>query len=103
MHKQCWLPLWVYLLHLVDILCLLYVELQDIQDTSVDVQHHDRDSLGREHFSDNTIGVLKLDGDHQLRCQDRSQLGGRSKSILWPNTTVLEELRLGKLQLQTCK
>lgn len=28
------------LLHLIDVLCLLDVELKDVQDTSVDVQHH---------------------------------------------------------------
>lgn len=54
------------LLQLVDVLCLLDVELKDIQDTSEKVQRKCSDSLRGENLSDNTIGVFKLDGSQKL-------------------------------------
>lgn len=58
-----------YLLQLIDVLCLLDVELKNVQDTSMDIQHCFRDSSGGKYLTHNTLGILKLDGNRELSSQ----------------------------------
>ena len=85
------------LLQLIDILCLLDVELQDVQDTSEDVQHGGGDAFWGVDLPDNTIGVLKPDRSRKLGGQGFLQLVGQDEWILGEDATVLKELRIGKL------
>jgi len=59
-------PFVTNLLQLVDILCLLDVELQNVQDTSEDVQHGGGNPFWRKDIPHDTVGILKLDGSHKL-------------------------------------
>lgn len=58
-----------YLLQLIDILRLLDVQLEDVEDSSVDIQHSGRDTSWCKDFADNTVGILKLDGCQELSSQ----------------------------------
>lgn len=51
-----------YLLKIVDVLVLLDVNLQDIEDSSVDVHHCCRDTSWSIDLAHEAVGVLKLDG-----------------------------------------
>lgn len=53
---------YLYLLQLVDILSLLDVQLEDVEDSPVDVQHSCRDASRCKHFANNTTIPFKLDG-----------------------------------------
>lgn len=89
---------YLYLLQLIDILSLLDVQLEDVKDSSVDIQHSFRDTSWSEYFSDNTVGIFKLDGCRELSSQGRSYLGSWGEIIFGPEATVLQDFRLLKLQ-----
>lgn len=61
--------LFLYLLQLIDILSLLDVQLEDIEDSPVDIQHSCRDASRCKQFADNTVSILKLDGCQELSSQ----------------------------------
>lgn len=56
-------------MQLVYILCVLKVELKDIEDTSVQIHDSGRDSRGGKYLTYNTISILKLDGCYKLSIQ----------------------------------
>lgn len=56
-------------MQLIDVLSLLDVQLEDVEDSPVDVQHSCRDASWSENFADNTVGILKLDGCQELSSQ----------------------------------
>lgn len=87
-----------YLLQLIDVLCLLDVELKNVQDTSMDIQHCFRDSSGGKYLTHNTLGILKLDGNRELSSQGWSEFCRWDERIVGPHTTVLKDLRVHKLQ-----
>lgn len=58
-----------HLLQFINILGLLEVELKNVEDTSVDIQHCSGDSGWGKHLTDHTISVLKLDGNQKLSTQ----------------------------------
>ena len=58
-----------HLLQFINILGLLEVELKNVKDTSVDIQHCSGDSGWGKHLTDHTISVLKLDGNQKLSTQ----------------------------------
>lgn len=80
-HNQCCLT---NLLQLVDAL-VPDAELEDIQDASVNVQRHCWHIVSSEYLSDSTVGVLKRDGDRQLRFQGCSQAGCFAEVIPRPD------------------
>lgn len=55
-----------YLLQVIDIVSCLEVQLEDIEDSPVDIQHGCRDTSRRIEFTDNAVGILKLDGIQKL-------------------------------------
>lgn len=55
-----------YLLQVIHILSLLDVRLKDVEDSPDDIQHSCRDAHRGIHFTDHTIGILKLDGCQEL-------------------------------------
>lgn len=57
------------LLQVIDFVGLLDVELKDVQDASVDVQHQCRDSFRSKYLSNNTAGIFKFDWNRKLRCK----------------------------------
>lgn len=59
----------LYLLQIIDILSLLDVQLEDVEDSPVDVQHSCRDTSRCKHFADDTFSILKLDRSHKLSSQ----------------------------------
>lgn len=59
-----------YLLQLIDILSLLDVQLEDVEDSSVEVQHSCRNTSRGKNFAHNAISVLKLDRCQKLSSQD---------------------------------
>lgn len=88
----------LYLLHLVDILCLLYIQLQEVDDSPVDIQHCCGDTSRCRHSPDNAICILKLDRCRELSSQGCGELGRRMERIFGPDATVLQQLRVYKLQ-----
>lgn len=56
----------LYLLQVIDIVSLLDVQLEDVEDSPVDVQHSCRDTSWCKHSAHKTVGVLKLDGCQKL-------------------------------------
>ena len=60
---------YLYLLQLIHILSLLDIQLEDVEDSSEDIQHSFRDASGCKHFADNTVHILKLDGCRELSSQ----------------------------------
>lgn len=60
---------YLYLLQLIDVLSLLDVQLEDVDDSPVDVQHSCRDASRCKDFADNTASILKLDGCQELSSQ----------------------------------
>lgn len=90
--------LYLYLLEFVDILCFLDVQLEDVEDSPVDVQHSRRHTSRSEHFADNAVSVLKLDWCQELSSQGRGELSGWNEGIFGPDATVLKELRVDKLK-----
>lgn len=58
-----------YLLQVIDIVSPLEVQLEDIEDSPVDVQHGCGDTSRRKDFTDNAVGILKLDGCQELSMQ----------------------------------
>ena len=67
--KLCLKVSYLYLLQLIDVLGLLDVQLEDVEDSPVDVQHSCRDASGCKHLADNTVSILKLDGCQELSSQ----------------------------------
>lgn len=59
----------LYLLQLIDILSFLDVQLEDVEDSPVDVQDSCRDTSRCKHFADDTFSILKLDGSQELSSQ----------------------------------
>lgn len=88
---------YLYLLQLVDVLSLLDVHLEDVEDSSVDIQHSCRDASRCEDFADNTVDILKLDGCQELSSQGRGEFGGWDESVFGPDATVLKDFRVDKL------
>lgn len=58
-----------YLLQVIDIVSPLEVQLEDIEDSPVDIQHGCGDTSRRVDFSDDAVGILKLDGYQELGMQ----------------------------------
>lgn len=58
-----------YLLQVIDIVSPLEVQLEDVEDSPVDVQHGCGDISGCIDFTDNAVGILKLDGCQELITQ----------------------------------
>ena len=58
-----------HLLQFINILGLLEVELKNVEDTSVDIQHCSGDFSWGKQLADHTISVLKLDGNQKLSGQ----------------------------------
>ena len=58
-----------HLLQFINILGLLEVELKNVKETSVEIQHCRGDCSWSKHLADNTISVLKLDGNQKLSGQ----------------------------------
>lgn len=56
----------VYLMQLIHILCVLEVELKDVEDTSVQIQNSSRDSSRGKYFTYHTISILIFDGNDKL-------------------------------------
>lgn len=84
-------------MQLIDVLGLLNVQLEDVEDSSVDVQHSCGDASRCKHFAHDTISILKLDGSQELSLKGRGELSGWDESIFGPDAAVLKELRLNKL------
>lgn len=57
------------LLQLIDILSLLDVQLEDVEDSSVEVQHSCRNASRGKYFAHNAVSILKLDGGQKLSSQ----------------------------------
>lgn len=88
----------MYLLHLVDILCLLYIQLQEVDDAPVDIQHCCGDPRRCSQSPNNAVCILKLDRCRELSSQGCGELGGWMERIFGPDATVLQQLRVYKLQ-----
>lgn len=58
-----------YLLQLIDVLSLLDVQLEDVEDSPVDIQHSCRDASHCKNFTNDTVSILKLDGYQELSSQ----------------------------------
>lgn len=88
---------YLYLLQLIDILSLLDVQLEDVDDSPVDIQHSCRDAIRCKHSANHTTGILKLHRCRELSSQGLGELGGWNKSIFGPDATVLKDFRVHKL------
>lgn len=53
-------------MQLIHILCVLEVELKDVEDTSVQIQDSSRDSSWGKYLAYHTTGILKFNGSHKL-------------------------------------
>lgn len=58
-----------YLLQVIDIVILLEVQLEDIEDSPVDIQHGCGDTSRCIDFVDDAVGIFKLDGCEELSMQ----------------------------------
>lgn len=82
---------YAYLLQIIHSLRRLDVQLENVEDCFLEIQHSFREANRSEHFSDNTFIILKLDGYQELSSQGCSKLASWDEILFGPHATELKD------------